>query len=92
MSPDRWTCEFAKSLKIRARLQASSVSGGLGVVARSIRDPAAFDARVKGLRGDLVEWARLQTHDQLGDGRRALAVAVRWLRPKVLGDDLPLPE
>ncbi len=55
-------------------------------------DPAAFDARVKGLRGNLVEWARLQTYDQLGDGRRALAVAVRWLRPKVLGDDLPLPE
>jgi hypothetical protein len=54
--------------------------------------PAAVDARVKGLRDDLVEWARLQTHDQLGDGRRALAVAVRWLRPKLLGDDLPQQE
>ncbi len=62
------------------------------VIEPAAPDPAAFDARVRQLRGDLVEWARLQTHDQLGDGRRALAVAVRWLRPKVLGDDLPLPE
>jgi hypothetical protein len=36
---------------------------------------------------DLVEPARVQTFEQLGDGRRVPALAVRWLRPKLLADD-----
>ncbi len=34
-----------------------------------------------------VEPARSKAYDQLGDGQRAMNVALRWLRPKVLGDD-----
>jgi hypothetical protein len=41
---------------------------------------------VSDLVGDLVEPARLTAYDELGDGRPALTVAVRWLRPELLGD------
>jgi hypothetical protein len=40
--------------------------------------------RVKGYVTDLVEAAKVKAHDEMGDGRRAVAVAIRWLRP-VLG-------
>lgn len=32
---------------------------------------------------DLVEMARAKAYDEMGDGRRAVAVAMRWLRPTV---------
>lgn len=38
------------------------------------------------LVADLVEPARVQTFEQLGDGRRAFTLAVRWVRPKLLAD------
>jgi hypothetical protein len=47
-------------------------------------DPMAIEARVAKLVADHVEHARLKAYDELGDGRRALKVAVRWLRPKIL--------
>jgi len=47
-------------------------------------DPAAVQARVAQLVADHVEPARLKAYDGLGDGRRALNIAVRWLRPKIL--------
>jgi hypothetical protein len=50
-------------------------------------DPGATDARVAQLVADHVDPARSNAYDQVGDGRRALSVAVRWLRPKLLGDD-----
>jgi hypothetical protein len=53
-------------------------------------DQAALDARVAQLVADLVEPARSKAYDELGDGRRAIELAVRWLRPKLLGDD-PTP-
>ena len=46
-------------------------------------DPAVFDARVTMLTGDLVEPARSTAYSELGDGRRALAIAVGWLAPKL---------
>lgn len=46
-------------------------------------DQAAFDTRLSDLVSDLVEPARSTAYDELGDGRRALTVAVRWLRPKL---------
>ena len=46
-------------------------------------DPGAFDARVAALRSDLVEPARSTAYDELGDGRRALTIAMRWLEPKL---------
>ena len=50
-------------------------------------DPAALEARVAALVADLVQPARVQTFEQLGDGRRAFTLAVRWLRAKLLADD-----
>lgn len=50
-------------------------------------DQAAFDARVTTLTADFVEPSRSKAFDEVGDGRRALAVAVRWLRPKLFGDE-----
>jgi hypothetical protein len=50
-------------------------------------DPAAVQARVAQLVADHVEHARLKAYDELGDGRRALSIAVRWLRPKILAKE-----
>jgi hypothetical protein len=51
-------------------------------------DPTAIEARVAQLVADNVEHARLKAYDELGDGRRALTIAVRWLRPKVLAQEV----
>jgi hypothetical protein len=45
-------------------------------------DEAAFDARVTQLVADHVEPARSKAYYELGDGRRALTIAIGWLRPK----------
>jgi hypothetical protein len=50
-------------------------------------DPVAFDARVVELVADFVEPARSRAYDEVGDGRRAMALAVRWLRPKLRPDE-----
>ena len=46
-------------------------------------DPAVFDARVTLLTADHVEPARSTAYGELGDGRRALTIAMRWLAPKL---------
>ncbi|MBA3688435.1 MAG: hypothetical protein H0W81_06375 [Chloroflexi bacterium] len=46
-------------------------------------DAAAIDARIAQLAADHVEPARLTAYNELGDGRRALAIAISWLRPKL---------
>jgi hypothetical protein len=46
-------------------------------------DPVAFAARVAQLVADHVEPARSSAWDQLGDGRRAQGLAVRWVRSKL---------
>ena len=46
-------------------------------------DPAAFEARVAQLTADHVEPARSNAWDQVGDGHRAMSLAVRWIRPKL---------
>ena len=46
-------------------------------------DPPGFEARVADLVADLVEPARSRAYDELGDGPRAQAVALRWLRPQL---------
>jgi hypothetical protein len=42
-------------------------------------DPVAFEARVSALVSDLVEPARSKAYDELGDGRKALTLAIAWL-------------
>jgi hypothetical protein len=46
-------------------------------------DPEAFDARVAQLVADHVEPARSKAYDDLGEGRRALSIAIGWLRPNI---------
>ena len=50
-------------------------------------DPVAAKARVAQLVADHVEHARLKAYDELGDGQRALTIALRWLRTKILAQD-----
>ncbi len=44
-------------------------------------DPEAFETRVAQLVADHAEPALVKAQDEMGDGRRAVAVAMRWLRP-----------
>ena len=46
-------------------------------------DPAAFEARVAQLIADHVEPARVKALDEMGEGRRAASVAMRWLGPRL---------
>ena len=46
-------------------------------------DPEALEARVSQLVADLVEPARSKAFDEIGDGRRAASIAIRWLQPKL---------
>jgi hypothetical protein len=46
-------------------------------------DPDAFEARVEQLVADHVEPARLKAFDEMGEGQRAMSVAMRWLGPKL---------
>jgi hypothetical protein len=46
-------------------------------------DEVAYKARVAQLVADHVEPARSKAYYELGDGRRALAIAFGWLRSKV---------
>lgn len=42
-------------------------------------DQAAFDARVASVAADFVEPAKSKAYNELGDGRRAQAIAAAWL-------------
>ena len=46
-------------------------------------DPDAFAARVDQLIADHVEPARVKALDEMGEGRRAASIAMRWVGPKL---------
>lgn len=46
-------------------------------------DPSALEARVSQRVADHVEPALSKAHDEMGDGRRAAAIAFRWLAPSL---------
>jgi hypothetical protein len=46
-------------------------------------DPGVFEARVGELTADHVEPARVKALDEIGEGRRAVSVAMAWLEPKL---------
>jgi hypothetical protein len=46
-------------------------------------DPEAFEARIEQLVADHVEPARVKALDEMGEGRRAEAIAMRWLEPRL---------
>jgi hypothetical protein len=50
-------------------------------------DVEANDARVAQFVADHVEPARSKAYHEVGDGRRALSIAVGWLRPRVARAD-----
>jgi hypothetical protein len=46
-------------------------------------DPEVFEARVIELVADHVEPARVKALDEVGEGRRAVSIAMAWLEPKL---------
>jgi hypothetical protein len=46
-------------------------------------DPGVFEARVSELVADHVEPARVKALDEMGEGRRAVSIAMAWLEPKL---------
>ena len=46
-------------------------------------DPGDFEARVSELVADHVEPARVKALDEMGEGRRAVSIAMAWLEPKL---------
>jgi hypothetical protein len=47
-------------------------------------DPVLFEARVVQLIANHVEPARVKALDEMGEGRRAASIALRWLAPKAI--------
>jgi hypothetical protein len=46
-------------------------------------DPDVFEARVGELMADHVEPARVKALDEMGEGRRAVSIAMAWLEPRL---------
>ena len=46
-------------------------------------DPEVFEARVSERTADHVEPARVKALDEIGEGRRAVSIAMAWLEPKL---------
>jgi hypothetical protein len=46
-------------------------------------EPDAFETRVGELVADHVEPARVKALDEMGEGRRAVSIAMAWLEPKL---------
>jgi hypothetical protein len=46
-------------------------------------DPEVFEAQVSELTADHVEPARVKALDEMGEGRRAVSIAMAWLEPKL---------
>jgi hypothetical protein len=53
-------------------------------------DPEAVTVRSSQLAADLVEPAKADALEKLGEGRPALDIAVRWLRPKLAPTVFPV--
>jgi hypothetical protein len=54
-----------------------------GLAPQPVDDSDAFEARVSELIADHVEPARVKALDEMGDGRRAVSIAMAWLEPKL---------
>jgi hypothetical protein len=60
-----------------------------GVPAVSAPDPEALARRTTELVADLVEPAKSEALDKLGEGRRAFDVANAWVRTKLATGEVP---
>jgi hypothetical protein len=54
-----------------------------GLAPLSAEDPDVFEARIHELTADHVEPARVKALDEMGEGRRAVSIAMAWLEPKL---------
>jgi hypothetical protein len=63
-----------------------------GVSAAMAPEPEAPSARTTELVADLVEPAKADALEALGEGAPALDIAVRWLRPKLVPAPTPVPD
>jgi hypothetical protein len=76
---------FEKQLRSSQEIAVSAVRAAEldGVEPSSPQDPDTLKVRVDQLVADLVEPARSETLDKLGEGRQALAIAAAWVRSKL---------
>jgi hypothetical protein len=89
---------FDSQLRTSQEIAASAVRAAEldGVEPAPAEDPVAFNARVGELVADLVEPAKVEALDKLGEGRRAFDIASHWVRGKLASpgtadDDRPFP-
>jgi hypothetical protein len=76
---------FDKQLRTSQEIAAAAVRAAEldGVEPAPPEDPDAVKVRVGALVADLVEPAKVETLDKLGEGRQALEIAARWVRTKL---------
>ena len=53
-----------------------------GISSTEPADTFAIETRADALVADLVEPAQVKALDEMGEGRRAASIALRWLAPK----------
>ena len=90
--PDEAT-RFEKQLRTSQEVAATAVRAAEldGVEPAPPEDPDALKVRAGELVADLVEPAKSETLDKLGEGRQALDIANAWLRNKFAVAPLPEP-
>ena len=79
-----WTEQFEKSEQLADLANRLAELDDLDPM--PLDDPDTFSVRVEQLVADHVEPARVKALDEMGEGRRAVTIAIRWLRPKLLAD------
>jgi hypothetical protein len=84
-----WDEQFA-SIEAIAEL-AVRLAGIAGVPAALPPDPGALSKRTLELVADLVEPARAEALEKLGESERALGIANAWLQTKMSAATLPAP-
>jgi hypothetical protein len=76
-----WTEQLERSERLAVMAERLAELDGLEP--SPCEDPDAVQARVEQLVADHVEPARVEALDEMGEGARAMSIAVRWLAPKL---------
>jgi hypothetical protein len=85
------SARFDRQLRSSQEVAASAVRAAEldGVGSAPPEDPLAFNARAGELVTDLVEPAKAEALDKLGEGRQALEIAAGWVRAKLTRPPIP---
>jgi hypothetical protein len=75
----------------RTGIETVALAEFAGVPAAMPPDPEALSRRTAELVSDLVEPAKAEALETLGEGERALDIATGWLRPKLVMTPAPVP-